>query len=79
MKKNAPTPSMFDGDPVMRMRDRKGRFATPERAYADKAIEENKVLRLQVEKYKRAWFASAEKARRIEAELRDLRRKIALL
>jgi len=79
MKKKENTPGMFDGDPVLRPRDRKGRFATPERAYADKAISENKVLRLQVEKYKRAWLASAEKARRIEAELRELRHKIALL
>lgn len=69
----------FENDPAMRPRDNKERFATPLRAYADKAIEENKVLKFQVEKFKRAWIASANHARRLENELKDLRSKIALL
>lgn len=45
---------LFDHDPVMKCRDSKGRFATPERAYADKAIKENNYLRYEREKYMRA-------------------------
>ncbi len=71
--------SLFEKDPAMRMRDSRGRFATPERAYADKAIEENKRLRFLCEKYKRAWFACASHAASLERELKDLRNKIACL
>ena len=70
---------LFDKDPAMRMRDSKGRFATPERAYADKAIAENRKLRFLVQKYKRAWFASVEYANKVEEELKSLRTKIACL
>ena len=59
-----------------RLRDSRGRFATRERAYADKAINENKKLRYFCEKYKRAWFASQERAERLERELNELRNKI---
>lgn len=70
---------LFDKDPAMKPRDSKGRFATPERAYADKAIEENKKLRYYCEKYKRAWYASMERALRAEEELKTLREKISCL
>jgi phage shock protein A len=70
---------LFENDPAVRPRDKKGRFATPLRAYADKAIEENKVLKFQVEKYKRAWIAVSNHAHRVERELAELRQKIALL
>ena len=53
---------LFDHDPVMKCRDSKGRFATPERAYADKAIKENNYLRLEREKYMRAWIAASDMA-----------------
>ena len=53
---------LFDHDPAMKCRDSKGRFATPERAYADKAIKENNYLRYEREKYMRAWHAAAEMA-----------------
>lgn len=73
---------MFANDPSMKMRDSKGRFATPERARADKAIEENKMLRLQVEKYKRAYLAAGEMSAmyhrelvKVKEELKQLLRK----
>ena len=73
---------MFANDPSMKMRDSKGRFATPERAMADKAIEENKMLRLQVEKYRRAYLAAGEMSAmyhrelvKVKEELKQLLRK----
>ena len=30
--------TLFGNDPALKMRDNHGRYATPERAYADKAI-----------------------------------------
>lgn len=75
-------PTLFDKDPALRMRDSKGRFATPERARADKAIEENKYLRLEVEKYRRAYLAAGEMSARyhrelvkVKAELKELLHK----
>ena len=67
--------TLFGNDPAMRMRDSRGRFATPERAYADKAIAGNRVLRLQVEKYKRAWIAASEISARYHHELVALKAK----
>lgn len=73
---------MFANDPALRMRDSRGRFATPERARADKAIEENKMLRFQVEKYKRAYIAAGNMSAtyhrellRVKDELNKLLRK----
>lgn len=75
--------TLFDKDPALRMRDSKGRFATPERARADKAIEENRYLRMQVEKFKRAYLAAGEMSSRyhrellkVKAELKELLQKI---
>lgn len=70
---------MFDKDPAMRLRDKHGKFATPLRAYADKAIEENKILRFEKEKWFRAWKATRARAAKLEEELNELRKKIALL
>ena len=48
--------SLFSGnDPALKMRDSHGRYATPERAYADKAIRELAYLKLETEKYKRMY------------------------
>ena len=46
---------LFDHDPAFtqKKRDSRGRFATAERAMYDKALKENRYLRLQVEKYRR--------------------------
>lgn len=81
-------PDIFANDPVMKnqFRDRRGRFATPDRARADKAIEENKYLRLQVEKYKRAYLAAGELTSiyhraliKVKEEMKELRKKAAAL
>ena len=53
---------LFGNDPALKFRDSKGRFATAERAYADKAIEENKLLRHECEKYRRSYLAAAKLA-----------------
>lgn len=52
---------LFDNDPVFKgiNRDRKGRFATAEKAMYDKAISERYFLTFLVEKYKRIANASS--------------------
>ena len=52
---------LFDNDPVFKgiKRDRKGRFATAEKAMYDKAISERYFLTFLVEKYKRIANASS--------------------
>jgi regulator of replication initiation timing len=69
-------PTLFDNDPALRMRDSKGRFATPERARADKAIEENKYLRLEVEKYRRAYLAAGSMSARYHRELLEVKEQL---
>ena len=52
---------LFDNDPVFKgiKRDRKGRFATAEKAMYDKAISERYFLTFLAEKYKRIANASS--------------------
>lgn len=69
-------PTLFGNDPALRCRDSKGRFATPERAYADKAIEENKYLRMEVEKYRRAYFAAGAMSSRYHRELLEVKEQL---
>ena len=48
--------SLFSGnDPALKMRDDHGRYATPERAYADKARRELTYWKLETEKYRRMY------------------------
>ena len=48
--------SLFSGnDPSLKMRDCHGRYATPEMAYADKAIRELAYWKNETEKYKRMY------------------------
>ena len=47
--------TLFDNDPALKMRDSKGRYATPERAYADKAIKELAYWKFQAEKFRRMY------------------------
>lgn len=79
MKQSKEESGLFDKDPSMRLRDSRGRYATPLRAYADKAIEENKRLRAEKDKWFRAWKVTRARAGRLEKELMELRKKIALL
>ena len=72
-------PDLFANDPALRFRDCKGRFATPERAMADKAIEQNRYLRLEVEKYRRAYLAAASMSSRYHRELVEVKAKLAEL
>lgn len=75
--------NLFANDEALRPRDRKGRFATAERAYADKQNEENKLLRMRVdflsnekEKYLRAYLSAANMASKYHRELIDLKEKL---
>jgi len=67
---------LFDNDPVMKCRDSHGRFATPERAYADKAIKENNYLRLEREKYLRAYLSAASMASHWHRKYLELQEKV---
>lgn len=67
---------LFDNDPAMKCRDSKGRFATPERAYADKAIEENKFLRMEREKYLRAYLSAASMSSYWHRKFLELQEKV---
>ena len=47
--------TLFGNDPALKMRDNKGRYATPERAYADKAIRQLAYWKNETEKYRRMY------------------------
>ena len=49
--------TLFGNDPALKMRDDKGRYATPERAYADKARRELAYWKLETEKYRRMYLS----------------------
>lgn len=70
---------LFDNDPVFkhRKRDSKGRFATAERAMYDKAMKENRYLKLQVEKYRRMAEASSGAFIAMQRTIASLREKLA--
>lgn len=53
--------------PVYRLRN--GRYATKEMAYADKQNEENKRLKLEVEKYKRMYLAVVNENKRLKEKI----------
>ncbi len=57
-------------------RDSKGRFATPERAYAERAKRENQYLKLECERYKRAYFAAVDDAADWKRKYLELREKL---
>ena len=47
--------TLFGNDPTLKMRDNHGRYATPERAYADKARRELAYWKFETEKYRRMY------------------------
>jgi len=57
-------------------RDTKGRFCTKERHYAEKAINDNKILRLDREKYIRMNLALVKENARLKMELQSLNERI---
>ena len=64
------TPTLFKQPPPRR---HNGQFCTKEMAYADKQAEENKFLKLEVEKYKRAYFALADENSLLKRKLLRLK------
>ena len=69
-------PTLFGNDPALKMRDSRGRYATADRAYADKAIRENKFLRHEVEKYRRSYLAAGELASMYHRELLKVKEQL---
>src|SRR5574344_319760 len=60
----------------VQLRDHKGRFCTKERHYSDKAFNENKRLRLECEKYPRAFLALSKRCTSAEREVLELKQRI---
>ena len=48
---------LFGNDKALKMRDSKGRYATPLKAYADKAKKDAEYWKFTAEKYKRMYEA----------------------
>lgn len=69
----SPAGSLF---PEPKPRDRHGRFATTERAYADRCVYENQRLRIERDKYYRAFLATSQRASRLERELQEIKSKL---
>ena len=75
MKSKQPR-GLFGNDPALKFRDSKGRFATAEHAYADKAIAENKWLRVECERYRRSYLAAADLASHWQRKYLELQEKV---
>lgn len=58
------------------LRLKNGKYCTKEQYRTDKAIEENKILRMEKEKYFRMAMALSESNSRLERELAELKEKI---
>ena len=58
------------------LRDHRGRYCTMEQKRTDMALNENKKLRYEKEKYFRAYIALATRNVSLERELRELKEKI---
>lgn len=61
------------------LRDHRGRFCTKEQKRTDMALNENKKLRYEKEKYYRAYIALATRNASLERELRELQERIKSL
>jgi len=59
-----------------RLRRKNGRYCTKEQYRQEMVDEDNKRLRMERDKYYRAWMAAAAKAGRLERELMILKAKI---
>ena len=75
-KKSSDLGELFPKNPDTRCRDTKGRFATPEMAYADRVARENRFLRLERERYMRSFFAAADLATHWQRKYADLRERV---
>ena len=76
MKTKRREPELFPNTPETRCRDTKGRFATPEMAYADRVARENRFLRLDRERFKRSYFAAADLAAYWQRKYNELHEKV---
>ena len=74
--KQSKSGGLFSNDPALKFRDSKGRFATAERAYADKAIAENKSLRVECERYRRSYLAAADLASHWQRKFNELQEEV---
>lgn len=61
------------------LRDHRGRYCTKEQKRTDMALNENKKLRYEKEKYYRAYIALATRNASLERELRELQERIKSL
>ena len=76
LKKKSSELELFPPTPETRCRDTKGRFATPEMAYADRVARENRFLRLERERYMRSYFAAADLATHWQRKYAELRERV---
>lgn len=67
---------LFGNDPALICRDSRGRYCTKERAEYERAKRENKLLRLQAEKYRRQAEVVIRENLRFKRELDSLREAI---
>ncbi len=70
---------LFNDGASEKIRDRRGRFCTRERQVYDRAVEENKYLRFQREKWFRAYMALANDNSRLVREVNALKQEIQSL
>lgn len=54
-------------------RRRNGQFATKDVAYADRIKEENKLLRLERDKYQRAWMSLVNENKRLREKIAEIK------
>lgn len=55
-----------------RIRDRKGRYCTKERYYTDLVLEENKVLRIELSKYKKLYDDAERKINELQERVKQI-------
>ena len=66
--------TLFGNDPSLKMRDNKGRYATTERAYADKAIRQLAYWKNETEKYRRMYESVVKVLNHRNRELYELKK-----
>ena len=65
---------LFGNDPALKLMDNKGRYATPERAYADKAIRQLAYWKNETEKYRRMYESVVKVLNERNRELYELKK-----
>lgn len=62
-----------------RLRESNGRFCTRDRFLTERTANENKVLRFERDKYKRAYLALADENSRLRREIEEIKQRIKVL